>query len=55
MPDRVDTDTPLRIPNKGYSSENGNGHFYIKLSVIKTESLDKESKDKLKMVLNHVN
>jgi len=55
MPDRIDTDTPLRIPNKGYDSNNGKGHFYIKLSVVKTESLDEESKDKLKMVLNHVN
>ncbi len=52
MPDRLDTDMPLRIPNKGYKTENGNGHFYIKLSVVKTESLNQESKDKLKNILN---
>ena len=40
VPEKVDTDVPLRIPFKGYKTENGTGHFYIKLSVSKYENID---------------
>jgi len=51
IPKVVDTDKPLRILNKGYKTPNGNGHFYVKLSVIKTDDLDDEIKEKIKNTL----
>jgi DnaJ-class molecular chaperone len=55
IPDKIDTDIPLRIPNKGYMSENGRGHFYIKMSVVKDKSLNDEVKKKIKLALDHTN
>ena len=52
LPNNVDTDKPLRIPNKGYKTANGNGHFYIKLSVNKTENLSEDIKERIKGILN---
>jgi molecular chaperone DnaJ len=51
IPSNIDTDKPLRIPNKGYKTPNGNGHCYIKLSVNKTEDLNDDIKNKLRDIL----
>jgi molecular chaperone DnaJ len=50
-PKVMDTEKPLRIPNKGYKTAQGTGNFYIKLSVIKNEDLDDELKTKIKDLL----
>jgi molecular chaperone DnaJ len=55
IPEKLDTDVPLRIPSKGYKTENGTGNFYIKLSVSKNENIDEDLKNKIKSILEHVN
>jgi DnaJ-class molecular chaperone len=51
MPETLTTEKPLRIPNKGYKYQDGNGHFYIKLVMEKTKNLDSQQKEKLKSIL----
>lgn len=51
LPDSVDTEKPLRIPNKGFSNENQKGNFYIKISVKK----DEVSREKVKTILKEIN
>jgi molecular chaperone DnaJ len=50
-PKNMDTEKPLRIPNKGYRTNHGNGNFYIKLSVSKGEEISDEVKNKIKELL----
>lgn len=54
IPNKLDTDVPLRIPSKGYKTQNGVGHFYIKLSVSKNENIDEDLKNKIKSILEYV-
>ena len=51
IPEKMDTNKPLRILNRGYKTDRGVGNFYIKISVDKTESLDPIIKNKIKDVL----
>jgi len=51
LPDNVDTEKPLRIPNKGFNNQHQKGNFFIKLSVKK----DQETREKLKNILKEVN
>jgi molecular chaperone DnaJ len=50
-PKNLDTEKPLRIPNKGYKTTHGNGNFYIKVSVSKGEEISDEVKNKIKELL----
>jgi DnaJ-class molecular chaperone len=50
-PKVMDTEKPLRIPNKGYRTAQGTGNFYIKLSVSKGEEISDEVKNKIKELL----
>jgi len=54
IPEKLDTDKPLRIQNKGYITPQGRGNFYIKISVLKETSLSKETKDKFKEILKQI-
>ena len=51
MPTNLDTDKPLRIPNKGYSTDINKGNFYIKLSVKKDKEMDSDLKEEVKKIL----
>jgi DnaJ-class molecular chaperone len=54
MPQNFDTDKPLRMANKGYSTEISRGNFYVKLSVKKDSNIDKDVKEKIKKILKQV-
>jgi molecular chaperone DnaJ len=51
MPDSIDTDKPLRIPNKGFNFDNQKGNFFIKVSIKK----DLTTKEKVKSFLEKTN
>jgi len=51
MPENVDTNVPLRVGGKGYKTPNGNGDFYIKISVNKNGSISEDQKEKIKEIL----
>ncbi len=51
FPDYVSTEKPLRIPNRGFKTQEGNGHFYIKLIIERTKIINNESKEKIKSIL----
>lgn len=55
VPQKLSTDKPLRIINKGYKTPNGTGNFYIKLTVEKNEDLDINIKNKIKELTHNVN
>jgi len=55
IPDLVESDKPLRIPNKGYKTQNGNGNFYIKLNIVKENNIDSNIKNKIKDLLKNTN
>ena len=54
MPQNFDTDKPLRMANKGYSTEINRGNFYVKLSVKKDGNIDKDVKEEMKKILKQV-
>ena len=47
IPDSIDTEKPLRIPNKGFNFDNQRGNFFIKISIKK----DSKTKEKIKNLL----
>ena len=51
FPESLDTEKPLRIPNKGFIDNNVRGNFYIKLSVKKSNNLKEEQINKIKTIL----
>ncbi len=51
MPLNVDTDKPLRIPNKGYFTDMNRGNFYVKLSVKKDRDIKDSLKEEVKKIL----
>jgi molecular chaperone DnaJ len=51
MPEKINTNKPLRILNKGYKTDRGIGNFYIKITIEKTKNLDLDVKNKLKEIL----
>jgi molecular chaperone DnaJ len=51
VPEKLDTNKPLRILNKGYKTDRGVGNFYVKIIVDKTTNLDPVLKNKIKDVL----
>jgi molecular chaperone DnaJ len=51
LPDNLDTDKPLRIPNKGFYDNTVRGNFYIKLSVIKNKNLSENEINKINEIL----
>ncbi len=51
IPDKVNTDKPLRILNKGFKTNNGIGNFYIKIVVEKSINLDDSKIEKIKNIL----
>jgi molecular chaperone DnaJ len=55
VPEIVNTNSPLRIPKKGYKTPNGTGNFYIKITVIKEKNIDEETKNKIKESLKDGN
>ena len=55
IPSIVDSDKPLRIPNKGYKTQQGNGNFYIKINITKESDIDSETKLKIKELLKNIN
>jgi molecular chaperone DnaJ len=54
VPEKVNTEKPLRIMGKGFKTQNGDGNFYIKIVVEKEQNLDKETKEKIKNILEKV-
>ena len=54
MPQNFDTDKPLRMANKGYSTEINRGNFYVKLSVKKDGNIDKDVKEEMIKILKQV-
>ena len=51
VPKTLDSDKPLRIPGKGYKTPQGNGNFYIKLTMQKNTDIDQDIKNKIKELL----
>lgn len=54
VPEKVNTEKPLRIMGKGFKTPNGDGNFYIKIIVEKEQNLDNETKEKIKNILEKV-
>jgi molecular chaperone DnaJ len=54
VPEKVNTEKPLRIIGKGFKTQNGDGNFYIKIVVEKEQNLDNETKEKIKNILETV-
>jgi len=54
MPFNFDTDKPLRIANKGYSTDISRGNFYVKLSVKKDGNIDNNIKEEITKILKQV-
>jgi molecular chaperone DnaJ len=54
-PKNLDSDKPLRIPGKGYKTPQGNGNFYIKLTIQKNNEIDQEIRDKIRDLLEKSN
>jgi len=54
FPEKLNTETPLRVINKGYLTPEGRGNFYIKVIVEKKENLDEDTKNKIKKLLEEV-
>jgi len=51
LPEKIDTERPMRIFNKGYSTPEGRGNFYIKLSIFRENKINDEYKNKIKEIL----
>jgi molecular chaperone DnaJ len=51
LPDGFDTETPLRVKNKGYKFNDGPGDFYVKIYVTKKEIKNQE---KIKEILEQL-
>jgi DnaJ-class molecular chaperone len=51
IPNKVNTDKPLKILNKGFKTNNGIGNFYIKIIVEKNINLDDSKIEKIKNIL----
>lgn len=51
IPKTLDSDKPLRIPGKGYKTPQGNGNFYIRLSIQKNNEIDQEIRNKIRELL----
>ena len=51
LPDGFDTETPLRVKNKGYKFNDGPGDFYVKIFVTKKEIKNQE---KIKEILEQL-
>jgi molecular chaperone DnaJ len=54
MPNKLNSDKPLRLVKKGFRTASGSGDFYIKLTITNNYELDEETKDKLKKLLKVV-
>jgi molecular chaperone DnaJ len=50
-PTVINTEKPLRIVNKGFKTNEGNGNFYIKVVIEKNIDLNDEVKQKIKNIL----
>ena len=55
IPNNFSTDKPLRLVNKGYRTQNGNGDFYVKISIVNTLDVSDEVKEKIKSLIKQPN
>jgi molecular chaperone DnaJ len=51
LPEKIDSERPMRILNKGYATIEGRGNFYIKLSIFRENKITEEEKNKIKEIL----
>jgi DnaJ-class molecular chaperone len=55
IPKNFSTDKPLRLVNKGYRTQNENGDFYVKISVVNNLDVSDEIKEKIKSLIKEPN
>lgn len=55
IPKNFSTDKPLRLINKGYRTQNENGDFYVKISVVNNLDVSDEIKEKIKSLIKEPN
>ena len=55
IPNNFSTERPLRLVNKGYRTQNDNGDFYVKISIVNTLNVSDEVKEKIKSLIKQPN